>query len=66
MQEYLYFKNNMSHMDKMEEEQRKVKAALKAQLQREFLKKSAPKSKLSVSTTAGSIKELSEGYSSNV
>lgn len=56
----------MSHMEKMEEEQRKVKAALKAQLQREFLKKSAPKSKLSVSTTAGSIKELSEGYSSNV
>ena len=58
MQEYLYFKNNMSHMDKMEEEQRRVKAALKAQLQKELLKRPAPKSKLSVSTTAGSIKEL--------
>jgi hypothetical protein len=29
MQEYLYFKNNMSAMDKMEQEQRRVKEALK-------------------------------------
>ncbi len=65
MQEYLYFKNNMSAMEKMEEEQRKIKQALKLQLEREFAKKSAPKSKLSMSTQ-GSIKELTESYSSNV
>ena len=29
MQEYLYFKNNMSAMDKMEEEQRAIKEAFK-------------------------------------
>ena len=50
MQEYLYFKNNMSAMEKMEEEQRKIKLAMKLQLEREFAKKSAPKSKLSMST----------------
>jgi len=30
MQEYLYFKNNMSHMEKMELEQKRVKEAFKA------------------------------------
>lgn len=65
MQEYLYFKNNMSAMEKMELEQKRIKEAMKLQLQREFLKKSAPKSKLSMSTQ-GSIKELNESYSANV
>ena len=55
MQEYLYFKNNMSAMEKMELEQKRIKAEMKAQLQREFLKKSKPISKLSVSTTGSSI-----------
>lgn len=56
----------MNHMEKMEQEQKKVKEAIKLQLQRELLKKSAPKSKLSISTTSGSINELTEGYSNNV
>ena len=61
MQEYLYFKNNMSAMQKQEEEQRKIKKILKEQLQREFMKKSAPKSNGTLSTN-GTASEMS-GYS---
>ena len=62
MQEYLYFKNNMSAMEKQEEEQRRIRKILKEQLQREFMKKSAPKSNGSMSTDGMSAKEMS-GYS---
>lgn len=65
MQEYLYYKNNMSVMEKQEEEQKRIKNELKLQVQREFMKKSAPKSKVSCSTSGGSISEVL-GYSSNV
>jgi len=62
MQEYLYFKNNMSAMQKQEEEQRKIKKILKEQLQREFMKKSAPKSNGTMSTDGMSASEMC-GYS---
>jgi hypothetical protein len=65
MQEYLYYKNNMSVMEKQEEEQKRIKNELKLQVQREFMKKSAPKSKVSCSTVSGSVSEAL-GYSSNV
>jgi hypothetical protein len=62
MQEYLYFKNNMSAMEKQEEEQRKIRKILKEQLIREFTKKSAPKSNGTMSTDGMSASEMS-GYS---
>ena len=62
MQEYLYFKNNMSAMQKQEEEQRKIRKILKEQLTREFMKKSAPKSNGSHSTNGMSASEMT-GYS---
>lgn len=64
MQEYLYFKNNMSAMQKQEEEQRRIKKILKEQLQREFMKKSAPKSNGSISTNGSGISASEmQGYS---
>jgi len=66
MQEYLYFKNNMSILEKQEAEQRRVKKLLKEQLQREFLKKSAPKSNGNSSTVGSMSAAEMSGYSSNV
>ena len=64
MQEYLYFKNNMSAMQKQEEEQRRIKKILKEQLQREFMKKSAPKSNGSLTTDGtGLCASEVKGYS---
>ena len=63
MQEYLYYKNNKTAMEKQEEEQRRIKKLMKAELARQALLKSAPKSKGLGGTQAASE---AAGFSPNV